>query len=72
MSPRYAQKKGFTRSSRELIFVTSMPVASVGSLGKDGAYHTVEAVFVKNCTFNGTRNGARIKTWEVGAISIIS
>ncbi|GAU48349.1 hypothetical protein TSUD_267740 [Trifolium subterraneum] len=39
---------------------------SVGSLGKDKMYATVEHVYVKNCTFNETSNGARIKTFEGG------
>lgn len=43
---------------------------SVGSLGKDGSYATVEEVHVKNCTFQGTENGARIKTWKVRIDSI--
>ncbi|GAU47530.1 hypothetical protein TSUD_94350 [Trifolium subterraneum] len=40
---------------------------SVGSLGKDKKYATVEHVHVKNCTFNGTSNGARIKTFDGGS-----
>ena len=40
-------------------------VCSIGSLGKDGAYNTVEEVNVSNCTFTRTQNGARIKTWQV-------
>ncbi|KAE9587847.1 hypothetical protein Lal_00029467 [Lupinus albus] len=40
---------------------------SVGSLGKNGAYVEVEEIHVKNCTFNGTTNGARIKTWIGGS-----
>ncbi|XP_004498026.1 probable polygalacturonase At3g15720 [Cicer arietinum] len=39
---------------------------SVGSLGKDGDFAMVEEVLVKNCTFSGTTNGARIKTWVGG------
>ncbi|XP_047325081.1 probable polygalacturonase At3g15720 [Impatiens glandulifera] len=39
---------------------------SVGSLGKDGDYAQVEGILVKNCTFNRTTNGARIKTWPGG------
>ncbi|XP_061357372.1 probable polygalacturonase At3g15720 [Gastrolobium bilobum] len=39
---------------------------SVGSLGQNGAYHTVEEIYVRNCTFSGTTNGARIKTWMGG------
>ncbi|XP_047320432.1 probable polygalacturonase At3g15720 [Impatiens glandulifera] len=39
---------------------------SVGSLGKDGSFATVEGVFVQNCTLIGTSNGVRIKTWEGG------
>ncbi|KAK9923778.1 hypothetical protein M0R45_032179 [Rubus argutus] len=37
---------------------------SVGSLGKNGAYATAEEIHVRNCSFNGTLNGARIKTWQ--------
>ncbi|KAM3705293.1 hypothetical protein ACB098_03G068200 [Castanea mollissima] len=40
---------------------------SVGSLGASGAYATVEEVYVNNCSFNGTLNGARIKTWQGGS-----
>ncbi|WCJ28477.1 Pectin lyase-like superfamily protein [Euphorbia peplus] len=40
---------------------------SIGSLGKDGAYETVENVNVQNCTFSGTQNGVRIKTWKGGS-----
>ncbi|KAK6912602.1 Glycoside hydrolase, family 28, partial [Dillenia turbinata] len=39
---------------------------SIGSLGHDGSTEVVEEVHVKNCTFNGTQNGARIKTWQGG------
>lgn len=38
---------------------------SIGSLGEDGAYQTVEEVNVENCSFRGTDNGVRIKTWKV-------
>ncbi|CAN0890119.1 Probable polygalacturonase At3g15720 [Linum grandiflorum] len=38
---------------------------SVGSLGEDGAYQTVSDVLVKDCVFNRTLNGARIKTWKI-------
>ncbi|KAE9611156.1 putative polygalacturonase [Lupinus albus] len=40
---------------------------SVGSLGENKRRDTVEEVHVKNCTFSGTTNGARIKTWEGGS-----
>ncbi|KAI5395722.1 hypothetical protein KIW84_062053 [Lathyrus oleraceus] len=40
---------------------------SVGSLGKDGSYATVEDVYVRNVTFTETTNGARIKTWTGGS-----
>ncbi|KAL5067813.1 hypothetical protein RYX36_018700, partial [Vicia faba] len=40
---------------------------SVGSLGKGGSYATVEDVYVRNITFTGTTNGARIKTWAGGS-----
>ncbi|KAL7597103.1 hypothetical protein Lser_V15G28205 [Lactuca serriola] len=35
---------------------------SIGSLGKNGDYHTVEDVRVENCNLTGTTNGLRIKT----------
>jgi len=38
---------------------------SIGSLGRDGSYETVEEVYVKNCSFTNTTNGARIKTAPV-------
>ncbi|XP_056174626.1 probable polygalacturonase At3g15720 [Syzygium oleosum] len=40
---------------------------SVGSLGTHGTRDTVEEVHVRNCTFTGSTNGARIKTWQVGS-----
>ncbi|XP_076953004.1 putative polygalacturonase At3g15720 [Bidens hawaiensis] len=39
---------------------------SIGSLGKNGVYTTVEQVHVRNCNFSGTQNGARIKTVPYG------
>lgn len=39
---------------------------SIGSLGR-GGYDTVEDIQVRNCTFEGTMNGVRIKTWQGGA-----
>ncbi|XP_020215376.1 probable polygalacturonase At3g15720 [Cajanus cajan] len=40
---------------------------SVGSLGKKQSYEVVEHVRVYNCSFTGTTNGMRIKTWEGGS-----
>ncbi|OIV98293.1 hypothetical protein TanjilG_16620 [Lupinus angustifolius] len=40
---------------------------SIGSLGKNGSYATVEEVNVTNCTFVETTNGVRIKTWKGGS-----
>ncbi|KAF7123745.1 hypothetical protein RHSIM_Rhsim12G0013300 [Rhododendron simsii] len=40
---------------------------SIGSLGKDGSKGTAEEVNVVNCTFVGTQNAARIKTWQGGS-----
>ncbi|KAI8544329.1 hypothetical protein RHMOL_Rhmol08G0288000 [Rhododendron molle] len=37
---------------------------SIGALGR-GGYDTVEEIHVRNCTFKGTMNGVRIKTWQV-------
>ncbi|PIA42464.1 hypothetical protein AQUCO_02000127v1 [Aquilegia coerulea] len=39
---------------------------SIGSLGKHGPA-AVEQIYVYNCTFKGTQNGARIKTWQGGS-----
>ncbi|KAF7825315.1 exopolygalacturonase-like [Senna tora] len=36
---------------------------SVGSLGKDDGEEDVEDIVVRNCTFYGTSDGLRIKTW---------
>ncbi|XP_027081032.2 probable polygalacturonase At3g15720 [Coffea arabica] len=40
---------------------------SVGSLGANGSYATVEQVNVTKCNFQGTQNGIRIKTWPGGS-----
>ncbi|XP_031387119.1 probable polygalacturonase At3g15720 [Punica granatum] len=40
---------------------------SIGSLGHHESYATVEDVHVSSCTFIGTQNGARIKTWQGGS-----
>ncbi|CAJ1948716.1 unnamed protein product [Sphenostylis stenocarpa] len=40
---------------------------SIGSLGRDQTYETVEEVHVKNCSFTNTTNGARIKTAPGGS-----
>ncbi|KAA8540480.1 hypothetical protein F0562_024601 [Nyssa sinensis] len=38
---------------------------SIGALGQAG-YDRVEEIHVRNCTFKGTMNGVRIKTWQGG------
>ncbi|KAL4182296.1 hypothetical protein AMTRI_Chr12g241780 [Amborella trichopoda] len=40
---------------------------SIGSLGKGGEKGNVQGVHVKDINMTGTRNGARIKTWQGGA-----
>ncbi|KOM58499.1 hypothetical protein LR48_Vigan11g153300 [Vigna angularis] len=40
---------------------------SVGSLGRNREHDTVEEVYVRNCSFTNTQNGARIKTWKGGS-----
>ncbi|KAL0427040.1 UNVERIFIED_CONTAM: Polygalacturonase QRT2 [Sesamum latifolium] len=39
---------------------------SIGSLGRGGNYVQVQNIRVTDASFNGTTNGARIKTWQVG------
>ncbi|GFP98316.1 polygalacturonase qrt2 [Phtheirospermum japonicum] len=39
---------------------------SIGSLGKSRNYVQVEKIHLVDAFFNGTSNGARIKTWQVG------
>uniref|UniRef100_A0A7N0VHI4 Polygalacturonase n=1 Tax=Kalanchoe fedtschenkoi TaxID=63787 RepID=A0A7N0VHI4_KALFE len=39
---------------------------SIGSLGKNGGFSTVEDVHVKDCSFTASQNGARIKTYQGG------
>ncbi|XP_020549329.1 polygalacturonase QRT2-like isoform X2 [Sesamum indicum] len=39
---------------------------SIGSLGRGGNYVQVQNILVTDAFFNGTTNGARIKTWQVG------
>lgn len=36
---------------------------SIGSLGKNIAEKDVQGIYVRNCTFIGTMNGVRVKTW---------
>ncbi|XP_027337385.1 exopolygalacturonase-like [Abrus precatorius] len=36
---------------------------SVGSMGKNDGEENIQDIVIKNCTFNGTSNGLRIKTW---------
>ncbi|KAK7386215.1 hypothetical protein VNO78_26275 [Psophocarpus tetragonolobus] len=43
---------------------------SIGSLGRNGAHETVENVYVRNCTFKNTQNGARIKTFKNAGIQV--
>ncbi|XP_024984283.1 probable polygalacturonase At3g15720 [Cynara cardunculus var. scolymus] len=40
---------------------------SIGSLGLNNSYDTVEGIYIKRCNFTGTQNGARIKTWQGGS-----
>ncbi|KAM7497733.1 hypothetical protein LguiA_022147 [Lonicera macranthoides] len=45
---------------------------SIGSLGKGGNKEHVAGITIKNCTFNGTQNGVRIKTWAPSLPAIAS
>ncbi|XP_058742544.1 exopolygalacturonase clone GBGE184-like [Vicia villosa] len=56
---------GHTTSNITITGITCGPGhgISVGSLGKRREEKTVDGVFVRNCSFTNTTNGARIKTW---------
>lgn len=56
---------GHTTSNITITGITCGPGhgISVGSLGKRRDEKTVDGVFVRNCSFTNTTNGARIKTW---------
>ncbi|KHN30855.1 Putative polygalacturonase [Glycine soja] len=43
---------------------------SIGSLGKHNAHETVEEIYVYNCSFTKTTNGARIKTVPTGVVQV--
>ncbi|CAI9753640.1 unnamed protein product [Fraxinus pennsylvanica] len=40
---------------------------SIGSLGLNGAHDEVQGINVNSCSFKGTQNGVRIKTWQGGS-----
>lgn len=42
-------------------------IHSIGSLGENGGYDTVEQVRVEHCNISGTTNGLRIKTTPVSS-----
>ncbi|CAA2963619.1 exopolygalacturonase-like [Olea europaea subsp. europaea] len=45
---------------------------SVGSLGRDHENDYVQGLSIRNCTFTGTENGVRIKTWSPSLNSLAS
>jgi hypothetical protein len=53
------------------MFVRLYILISVGSLGGKGAIDQVSNIYVRNCTFIGTTNGARIKTISVSMTNMV-
>ncbi|GMY34025.1 probable polygalacturonase At1g80170 [Fagus crenata] len=55
-------------SNVNITYVTCGPGhgISIGSLGKDGEVVNVSNIHVRHAIFNGTQNGARIKTYQTG------
>ncbi|KAL2466679.1 glycoside hydrolase family 28 protein/polygalacturonase (pectinase) family protein [Abeliophyllum distichum] len=45
---------------------------SIGSLGRDHENDYVQGIHIRNCTFSGTENGVRIKTWSPSLKSLAS
>ncbi|KAL2483446.1 Pectin lyase-like superfamily protein [Forsythia ovata] len=45
---------------------------SIGSLGRDHENDYVQGIHIRNCTFAGTENGVRIKTWSPSLKSLAS
>lgn len=45
---------------------------SIGSLGRDHENDYVQGLSIRNCTFTGTENGVRIKTWSPSLNSLAS
>jgi polygalacturonase len=54
------------------MFVHLHVLISVGSLGGKGANDQVSNIYVRNCTFIGTTNGARIKTIPVSMTNMVN
>lgn len=44
---------------------------SIGSLGRHAGERDVTGIYVTDCSYNGTRNGVRIKTWPSGPGSLL-
>ncbi|QCE04607.1 polygalacturonase [Vigna unguiculata] len=64
-----AIKGGSSYINATRIFCQGGHGISIGSLGINKSYETVEEVHVQNCSFIGTTNGARIKTWPTFNLS---
>ncbi|KAG0457364.1 hypothetical protein HPP92_022521 [Vanilla planifolia] len=44
---------------------------SIGSLGRNANEQDLVGLHIRNCTFDGTTNGVRIKTWENGPKNLL-
>lgn len=62
---------GSTNVTTSNIFCGPGNGISVGSLGRYPSEEDAVGLVVRNCTFTGTANGVRIKTWEGSLLLVL-